>query len=263
MNVNQRYAYVTLLGTDDYLPGTLCLAASLKRVKSRYPLLVLCFKSVSSDTMEKLKRRGLQTRVLVDTVTVPGINQGGYERWNYTFDKLQVFNLLEYEKVVFLDSDMLIVKNIDHLFGMPHMSAVVADVYDQPDCTELNSGLLVIEPSAKESQGLIDTLLSDRLSQLPMFGDQDVIRAYFSDWASKPELRLPVGYNLFYPFMDQFYKANGKRRDIYVIHFVYGKKPWQYTFKEVLKKMKREGRFYVLYYFYLMHQCGCLSFKRN
>lgn len=120
-----KCTYVTLLSTDDYVIGSLCLAASLKKVKTKYPLLVLCSKNVSEETVDLLKRRGIRCKVLTHNVSIGEINTGVFERWNYTFDKLQVFDLIEYKKVVFLDSDMYVVKNMDHLFEKPHMSSVL------------------------------------------------------------------------------------------------------------------------------------------
>lgn len=248
----RRFSYVTLLGTDDYLIGTLCMAESLRNVKAQHPLLVLCSSSISSSSLKMLEKAGLDYMVLDGCIQVSGINKDGFERWNYTFDKLQVFNLIQFDKVVFLDSDMFIAKNIDHLFDSPNMSAVVADVYDQPDCTELNSGLMVIEPTTIVYKGLLDVLSSDRFKQMPMFGDQDVIRAYFSDWSSKQECRLPIGYNLFYPFMKEYCKAGGKKSDIYVVHFVYGTKPWHYSFGKLLKRTRKEGGSYLFRYALLM-----------
>lgn len=204
MNRDGKYTYVTLLGTDDYVIGTLCLATSLKRVASKYPLLVLCSRGVSDSTVDLLKQKGIECRILNQSVTVENVNTGKFERWNYTFDKLQAFSLTEYEKVLFLDSDMFVVKNMDHLFEKPHMSAVYADVWDETASEGLNSGLMVIEPAKSVYEGLVSMLYSDRFNDSKMFGDQDIIRAYFDDWMSRTECRLPIGYNLYYPCVKFF-----------------------------------------------------------
>ncbi len=39
--------------------------------------------------------------------------------WNGTFDKLLIFGLLQYEKRFFVDRDMMVLWNIDHLLDPP------------------------------------------------------------------------------------------------------------------------------------------------
>lgn len=253
MNENEKYAYVTLLGTDDYVIGTLCLEVSLKRVGSKYPLLVLCSNNISKATIDLLKKRGISCKTLTHNVSVGKINTGAFERWNYTFDKLQVFGLNEYEKVIFLDSDMYVVKNMDHLFEKPHMSAVYADVWDKTAAEGLNSGLMVLEPSNEEYEGLVGLLYSDRFAGSTMFGDQDVIRAYYSDWMQKAECRLPVGYNLYYPFINEYLRQS-KADDIFNIHFVYDKKPWQFSFANLLKRLRKFHKRYLIRYMVLVYR---------
>jgi alpha-N-acetylglucosamine transferase len=188
-------------------------------------------------------------------------NKGKYERWNYTFDKLQAFNLTEFEKVVFLDSDMMLVRNVDHLFKAPHMSAVVADVFDQPGCNQLNSGLMVIQPSASEFLGMMKMVSNGRFSEMFACGDQDIIRAYFKDWHANTELRLPIGYNLYYPFVHCFDKS--RDGEIYNIHFVYDKKPWQLTLTQVLRRLRRHNWCYLLRYLRMVHKFRALLRKKG
>lgn len=206
-----KKAYVTYLGTDDYLIGTLCLYSSLKSVKSKYPLLIMCSNKISASVFGVLSKFGLTYLKLEKTIVVGAENKGKYERWNFTFDKLQVFNLTRFEKIVFLDSDMMLVRNVDHLFDSPHMSAVVADAYDQPDCNQLNSGLMVIEPSTMDYQGIMELVMKSSLSRMSACGDQDFIRGYFEDWPQKPKLRLPLGYNLYWTNVRRYDKKKKVR----------------------------------------------------
>lgn len=198
MTERSRFAYVTLLGTDDYIVGSLCLHRSLQKVNAMYPLLVLCSTSISATTLGILRRNNISYKVLSQSIITNHLNDGLYARWRYTFDKLQIFCLHEYEKIVFLDSDMYVVENIDHLFNAPHMSAVVADAYDQPGCNQLNSGLMVIQPSQNEYEGIIQLLENKQIKDLPMCGDQDLIRLYYNNWNANHALRLDNRYNMYF-----------------------------------------------------------------
>ena len=42
--------------------------------------------------------------------------KGNMAHWNNCFDKLLIFGMTEFDKLIFLDSDMYIIENIDHLF---------------------------------------------------------------------------------------------------------------------------------------------------
>ena len=49
-------AYVTLLSSDDFLPGVLALNRNLKELNSLFPLHVLVTNTVSESTIEYLKK---------------------------------------------------------------------------------------------------------------------------------------------------------------------------------------------------------------
>ena len=246
--MKNKCTYVTLLGTDDYLVGTLCLYKSLRDVKSKYPLLVLCSQNISDETLKLLRKNDIKYKVLKEHLISNHRNDGKFARWNFTFDKLQIFNLVEYEKIVYLDSDMFVVQNLDNLFDAPHMSAVVADIYDQPECVELNSGLMVINPSEKEYKGLISFLSNDKILNLSMCGDQDIIRLYYNFWSKDKTLKLSNKYNMYFTNIEKY-----KWRGISVVHFVYDKKPWNYSVTAWIRRMLKFNAFYLFRYMLLVY----------
>jgi len=44
------------------------------------------------------------------------------------YTKLRVFELEEFDKVVYIDADMLVCADVEELFNQPHMSAVVSAI---------------------------------------------------------------------------------------------------------------------------------------
>lgn len=114
--------------------------------------------------------------------------------WGDTFFKLEIFKQTQFEKMVFLDSDMIVLKNIDDLFEKPHMSCVAAGQELHKDWVDLNSGIMVIEPNETDYEQL--TLMAPQIYKSFVdrgigVGDQDVIKAYFKDWVKCKELHLP------------------------------------------------------------------------
>lgn len=245
-----KFSYVTLLSSNDFLPGVLMLAWSLKSVGSKYPLYVLCSKFVSEESCLELSRRQIAFQKLEAHLSVQtDINiEMNYQHWNLTFDKLFVWTLNQFDKVVFLDSDIQVIKNIDYLFDCPHMSAVRADAFNEPGLDKLNSGLMVVVPNKMEFEGLCDLLNSGTL-KLKNMGDQDVIRAFYDDWGTKKELTLPPGLNVFYSEVSSGVIHRQDVEPVSAIHYFGHKKPWMVSPKAILRRSRHNflGRYLLKY----------------
>ena len=232
-------AYITLLSTISYLPGVIVLHDSIKRTNTTYPFWVAISSSISLEIEAKLSDRGMHVMRLPAPVKIPLTFKEKSGHWGNTFDKIHLFGLTYFSKLVYLDSDMVVLKNIDGLFEKPHLSAVAAGQLEHPDWTRLNSGLMVIEPVAQLSEKMVETI--DRAVQevsalgSNKIGDQDIINAYYPDWPDQKELHLDEGYNLFFSDLDTYINRHSYQipeiqknnsKDIYVLHFVGPQKPW-------------------------------------
>lgn len=232
-------AYVGVLSTSSYLLGILGVAECLKRVNSKYPFYVVITDQISVEIEKLLNDRGVKT-IRRKSIEIPEIIRsknlkGEFSHWTYTFDKLSIFELTEFDKIVYLDADIYIRKNIDALFDYPHMSTTPNRKYG-PNITpppELISGLLVVEPQS----GLLDKFSNILLSisdKRQSVGDQDILQEYYTDWANMPELHLDLKYNCFFTYLDYYIKyCNYLLSDIYVFHFLLSKKPWDFSIDTV------------------------------
>jgi glycogenin len=233
-------AYITLLSTSSYLPGVACLAASLRNTGTRVPLVV----AVSSDVAPELRRQleALQgvSRVLVlpGSDLLPADVLGQQHHWARTFDKLRLFGLTEFSKLVYLDSDMVVLQNLDSLFGAPHMAAVDAGRLVHPDWTRLNSGLMVIEPQAGLPERIASTLSAalheKEATGRQALGDQDLINSFYADWP-QAGTHLDQGDNMFFEHIDTYLatgryalpgRAQAGAQPLRVVHFIGRDKPW-------------------------------------
>lgn len=233
-----NYTYVTLLSTDSYLMGVLLLEQMLKKVGSKYPLLVLCAQGVSNMSFNILNTFSIEYLRLVEHISVEGVTQTdvNQEHWTYTFDKLYIWKLTDYDKIVYIDSDMQIVANIDDLFDYPHMSAVKADVFSNPHAKEFNSGLMVICPNMKEFNGMKDLWLSGKLPKSHV-GDQDVINGFYANNAGGGRY-LPFGYNVLYPDASRGLIKKEDVEPIRVIHYIGKLKPWMVSIRAIYRRSK-------------------------
>jgi glycogenin len=232
-------SYVTSLSTESYLPGVFALGESLRRVKSSHPLLVLASPAIASEVTDSLRQAGIVVKTIPASVSVPADLKAVSGHWGHTFDKLHVFGLTEFEKLVYVDSDMIVLANIDELFDKPHMSAVAAGQLLNPGWNRLNSGLMTIVPEQGLPEKIALTLDRARSDQArdgkAAVGDQDLINAYYPAWGASPRLHLDQGYNIFQCHLDSYIEKHGYRLpgsaslegpEAKIVHFIGPHKPW-------------------------------------
>jgi alpha-N-acetylglucosamine transferase len=190
-------AYVTLL-YGGFLLGARVLGQSLRETGTKKELIALCTETVLDTTKEILKRDGWTIRP-VQKIHSP--YEGLSARGNYfagAFSKLHIWNMTDYDRIVYLDSDVLVVKNIDHMFDCGTFCAALrhSDLF--------NTGVMVIQPNR--------SIFNDMLGKVEVFpsytqGDQGFLNVYFKDlvyapffnWSSESRqhqlMRMPAGLN--------------------------------------------------------------------
>ena len=271
---NKKYAYATILSTDSYLPGVLALYKSIKKTNTKVSdFVVIVNQDIKKETINRLEQNGIVVKTM-PKVNVPKEIKARNKlipHWNNTFDKFNIFNLTDYDKVVYIDSDIYVAENIDELFKKQNMSAVVSGKsYNRnKNWNELNSGVMVIEPREGIIDRLIDKMnymskrkkklkkshkngkgkyfskvklleLRDRICKsFKGIGDQDVLEEYF-DWKNRPELHLNESFNVFANNADYYKEKLGINPKCY--HFIGAKKPWSLTPKEITQMEKRKSR---------------------
>lgn len=244
--------YLAVCSSEKYLEGILVLDQSLRRVRSTHPLTVLVTSAVPSRVERTLQRMGIPTVRLFRSIDVPREivernAASGQAHWSQTFDKLQIFELPGFRKVVYLDSDMLVLRNVDELFDRPHLAAVAAG-RSQPgneSWDRLNSGCLVVVPEA----GAVDRLwaaVPKAMATRDAVGDQDLIQIAHPEWPDRPDLHLGEEYNLFFVYLEHYTRALGYslRGDnpIKIVHFVGADKPWTMSLLGATRTLVRHLR---------------------
>ncbi|KAL1869438.1 hypothetical protein VTK73DRAFT_3142 [Phialemonium thermophilum] len=125
---DSRRVWTTLITNTAYLPGLLTLDFSLKRVGSAYPLVALYTDTFPPEGHAALDARGIPKQRIEYLLPTKGKDYSNDPRFYDCWSKLTPFSLTEYERVVQLDSDMLVLRNMDELMTLeldpPEVAAV-------------------------------------------------------------------------------------------------------------------------------------------
>ncbi len=252
-----KRVYITALTNERYIPGVMALARSLREVKSEYDLAVMIPTETGETLAEAIRDYGVldipgtfllikESIHLEETETVVDKK---YSYWRDTFFKLQTAGCTEFDKVILLDCDQMVVKNIDHLFDAPAFTATTCGRCVHEDWLSLSAGLLVLEPSRILHEQLISLIapaIELKKSKGLQAGDQDVFNQACPDWRNRPDLYIPEKYNICWGWIgDLCRKERITPADFYMIHFPGKEKPWDLPENQhlrILVSMLRHGK---------------------
>ncbi|KAJ3368797.1 Glycogenin-1 [Allomyces arbusculus] len=220
----ERRAYVTLLTSDDYAEGAFVLAASLRASDTQYPLVMMHTPDVSTSIADRLAT-AFDHVVEVDPIIVDDDRLallGGRPELRSTFTKLRAWALIQYDRVVFLDADTLVLRNVDDLFDRAELSA--APDAGWPDM--FNSGVMVLQPNMATFRALMSHLAAHGSLD---GGDQGLLNSFFGQtWRNDPDRRLPFTDNVTpttsYMCIPALRAYEGSLR---IVHFIGAAKPWK------------------------------------
>lgn len=213
-----REAYATILHSAHiYVCGAITAAQSIRMSGSTRDLVILVDETISDYHRSGLAAAGWKIHT-IQRIRNPKAEPEAYNEWNYS--KFRLWQLTDYDKIIFIDADLLILRNIDFLFEMPEISAI------GNNATLFNSGVMVVEPSNCTFQ-----LLMDHINEIVSYngGDQGYLNEIFTWWH-----RIPKHMNFLKHFWegDEDEKKATKTRlfgadppILYVIHYL-GTKPW-------------------------------------
>ncbi|XP_042518752.1 galactinol synthase 1-like [Macadamia integrifolia] len=254
--VSPSRAYITFLaGNGDYIKGAVGLAKGLRKVKSAYPLVVAVLPDVPAEHRQILESQGCIVREIEPVYPPENQTQFAMAYYVINYSKLRIWEFVEYSKMVYLDADIQVYENIDHLFDLQNgYFYAVMDCFCEktwshttqykigycqqcPDKVEwpvemgsppplyFNAGMFVYEPSLSTSEDLLKTL---QVTSPTAFAEQDYLNMFFKD-IYKP---IPPVYNLVLAMLWR-HPENVELDKVKVVHYcAAGSKPWRYTGKE-------------------------------
>ena len=232
-----KEAYVTLLSPSDPHPWAegrtdyyfeavkVILNRVLRNQTTRdpfnRPFIVLVTSLVPRRQIKILESHGAIVRVVSTIAPPPGTVD--FERINPRykdqFTKMHVWNMTDYNRLLFLDADMLPIRAFHDVFDTPSQMKgdeewLFAAVYDsgnsrqqngrnppgpedkgRPRDKDLNAGMFLLKPSPQQATYIFDMFIHPPKKDFSVFMEQDLLRWAYRDSGPYPWIRLSHLYN--------------------------------------------------------------------
>lgn len=263
--------FITYLSNDRDVKGVVLLNYMLKKLKSKFHLQCICLENVSSKSREILLKNNVRTIVInfENILIAHKLNNNIIKNLiskNY-FGKFIMFLLETDDICVYLDSDLLIEKNIDHFFE----NTIINDKYNVLMAMDMlfdknenkfilqknrfNSGVIVFRPNIEHFFEFIDII-----KRFPNIHTIDGIQNFNRLIKTDQEILNKLStLNIHYldqkfnalPYTIELFTKNGILTEPpHIIHFIHTPKPWNYIELNVKKNetMIFQNKTQLMYY---------------
>lgn len=217
--MKNKKAFITLLSSKDYWMSTVILNESLKKTNSKYNLIVAVTEDILDTEIVEIFDKYHILYVVIPVFkysdsTIESAKQKGFDTVLNTASKICIFDLDYFDKLVYLDSDSVVLENIDNLMDFPDGSML----YDEDPF----SGLFVFNPKNHCTE-MYKTILSHS-----KHFDGDMFSNLWFHVKDNLDYRIDISY--FYPIYRK--KDNIK---VKAVHFINKPKPWLVNMEEYIK----------------------------
>jgi len=195
-----RFAYSQYATSSAYLCSAVMVFETLHRLGSRADRILFYPEEwdteVDSSTdrdsqLLVLARDEYNVQLIPVKPSVLKTDRADPTSWDGSVMKLAIFSQTQYARILHLDSDVMILQNMDDLFFLPSVPAAMPRAYwDYPETRMLSSLVILLEPSFREFKALTD------VAQPAIYGqaavnysssdrrfDKDILNKRFADSA--------------------------------------------------------------------------------
>jgi glycogenin glucosyltransferase len=156
----RRYAIATYLTNDAYLEGAAVLMSSAARHTKDVDFIVFGHKPFSPQAR---KRLGERVQFRYADLIMPS-KPSSFERFRDQYTKLGLWNFTEYDLILYLDADTLIVADLDlkplddlaQNWLLSYFFAACIDISGGKWTTGINAGVMFLRPDTNEYRRLLD-----------------------------------------------------------------------------------------------------------
>eukprot|EP01065_Artemidia_motanka_P010711 TRINITY_DN15725_c0_g1_i1.p1 TRINITY_DN15725_c0_g1~~TRINITY_DN15725_c0_g1_i1.p1 ORF type:complete len:2211 (+),score=838.20 TRINITY_DN15725_c0_g1_i1:50-6634(+) len=170
---NPQYAYATFVTSSDFVMPAAVLMHSVAVSGCSYARVIAVTDDVSRNDRELLSYFGQV--VLIKKIGAPRFVDN--PRYRDTFTKLRIWQLTRWKKIFYIDTDVIVLRNMDDVFDLKEWSVPYDAMHDR-----YSTGMMLIEPSLDTFNDMMERLTSTTVSmELP---DLLFLKEYF-EWKGK------------------------------------------------------------------------------
>lgn len=202
-----KHAFVTSLRSPEYLILLKDLHCSLRATNPGVPLVVLAVENeLASDVIADVQ-------LFAAYKEVPNVEFLSVEpRYSKNWFKLNAWNLSDYESLILVDSDTVVLNNLRHVFDLPTDFAWTFS--NAPDGYAYNvGGFIMLRPCA----AVFAHLLQLAEARAHLYRSQFAEQSFFAWYFAYTGYRLPMAYNANFDYLVDGLTAGGTKP--LVIHF--------------------------------------------
>lgn len=249
-----EYAYVMLLfKNEQYSEGVVTVAKSIRLSGSKHDIVCMVTPDISDTCIQKLTSHGIIVIPVpyLEYNTIPFRSEkqkARYSHWiGVSYTKWNALTLTQYKKVLFMDADMLVIKNVDHLFEKKTPASVFvqsrknnnnrkpwANAYHTPKTIEenikrkewlINASLVLLTPS-KAHYEMYKTMMTEMQpwGTLSPSGADESSLCYFMSLYNK-------GPQVSWTHLSEEYACSWDvkcdQKKSYILNFFGDVKPWE------------------------------------
>ncbi|KAM0372215.1 hypothetical protein ACHAPK_004787 [Fusarium culmorum] len=202
-----RFAYIQYVTNEDYLCNSVMIFEQLHRLGSKADRLLMYPKEMLEPGAAYSNKRGgqllirardeynvtlqpieIQHRDGQDGIsptapTYPSLSNFCLETWADSFTKLLAFNQTQYDRVLSLDSDSMVLQHMDELFQLPPCPVAMPRAYwlynENPPKRILSSQVMLIQPDDVEFERIVQKMNSIG----PNDYDMEIVNSLYLDSA--------------------------------------------------------------------------------
>ena len=212
-----------------YFDGVVKLYKSMQKVKSKYPLICICLDTTTDEQRQHLVELGIE----VVNMELSSIYNPYNPKWTEAFAKLDLWKWTAFDRLCWIDSDIIMLQNCDELLSIPVVEDGLACAVDgregrppipTPHTSNtpfrmLFTGLFVLKPSMatyNKHQNL--------LGKIPSYdgGDQGFLTSVFA----REHFKNVKFLSPLYDYSIRRIKIESRLDEVKCLHFVGHPKPW-------------------------------------
>ncbi|KAK2671768.1 Nucleotide-diphospho-sugar transferase [Fusarium oxysporum f. sp. vasinfectum] len=179
-----RFAYTQYVTNSEYLCNSLMFFEALQRFGSRPDRVMMVPESMLEPEMEDssdaylINKARDEYKVKIVPITVQ-TRWAGEATWADSYTKLLAFNQTQYDRVLSIDSDSVLLHHMDELFFLPAATVAMPRAYWISPEKILSSQLMLIQPSDTEFSRIMERVQSVKSGEY----DMEIVNQLYGDSA--------------------------------------------------------------------------------